>query len=64
MTEHRIAVGALVHLKDGGGPTMTVTLISGDEFECSWGTDGGGNASQRFLERELAVVVEEGSRNG
>jgi hypothetical protein len=26
--EHRIAVGDLVHLSDGGGPTMLVTLIA------------------------------------
>jgi uncharacterized protein YodC (DUF2158 family) len=58
MNHKPIEVGAYVHLKDGGGPTMLVTLISGDEVECAWtAEDGGSVGKQRFLDRELNVVV-------
>lgn len=56
MTEHRIAVGALVHLKDGGGPTMTVTRISGDLAECQWICNDVPESQDLKLE-DLAVVA-------
>lgn len=58
MTEHRIAVGALVHLKDGGGPTMKVTRIStgGGVAECEWDCNGVPESQELEL-GDLVVIV-------